>query len=281
MEQALTLELGADGIVVATMNLPGRPMNLVGEALLQGIAAAVERLAQPDARGLVLASGKADFCAGGDLDQIAQWTQAQQAFAASMAMKAVLRRLETQGKPVVAAICGHALGGGLELALACHARVVLDDPRLELGLPEVKLGLLPGGGGTQRLPRLVGMQAALQLMAEGNAIAPAKALALGLVSALAPSRDAVLAQARAWPSPGARPTRRRSSLGTRRGSATPAATRVRRQRCSCWRSRRRSPPPAPGATTRRSRTSRAACSRAGCSASTPPARSRAATSPPA
>lgn len=198
MEQALTLELGADGIVVATMNLPGRPMNLVGEALLQGIAAAVERLAQPDARGLVLASGKADFCAGGDLDQIAQWTQAQQAFAASMAMKAVLRRLETQGKPVVAAICGHALGGGLELALACHARVVLDDPRLELGLPEVKLGLLPGGGGTQRLPRLVGMQAALQLMAEGNAIAPAKALALGLVSALAPSRDAVLAQARAW-----------------------------------------------------------------------------------
>jgi 3-hydroxyacyl-CoA dehydrogenase / enoyl-CoA hydratase / 3-hydroxybutyryl-CoA epimerase len=149
-------------------------------------------------KGLVLTSAKADFCAGGDIDRISRLETAQQAFDATMAMKAVLRRMETTGKPVVAAINGHALGGGLEIALACHARIVLDDPRLKLGQPEVKLGLLPGGGGTVRLPRLVGIQQALQIMAEGNDVAPAKALGMGLVTALASDRDALLAQARAW-----------------------------------------------------------------------------------
>jgi 3-hydroxyacyl-CoA dehydrogenase/enoyl-CoA hydratase/3-hydroxybutyryl-CoA epimerase len=110
----------------------------------------------------------------------------------------VLRRLELQGKPVVAAINGHALGGGLEIALACHARIALDDPRLKLGQPEVKLGLLPGGGGTVRLPRLVGIQQALQICAEGADIPPQKALAMGLVTELASSRDDLLARARAW-----------------------------------------------------------------------------------
>jgi 3-hydroxyacyl-CoA dehydrogenase/enoyl-CoA hydratase/3-hydroxybutyryl-CoA epimerase len=110
----------------------------------------------------------------------------------------VLRRLETQGKPVVAALNGHALGGGLEIALACHARIALDDARLKIGQPEVKFGLLPGGGGTVRLPRLIGIQAALQLMTEGTDLSPQKALALGLVTALARDRDDLLAQARAW-----------------------------------------------------------------------------------
>ena len=195
---AVTLELGADGVLVATMNLAGRPMNVVNDALMAGIAEAAKRLADPDVKGLILASGKADFCAGGDLDNMFTWTSPEQPFEASMAMKAVLRRMETAGKPVVAAITGHALGGGLEIALACHARIVLDDARVKLGQPEVKLGLLPGGGGTQRLPRLVGIQPALQIMAEGNDIAPAKALAMGLVTALAPTREAVMDQARAW-----------------------------------------------------------------------------------
>jgi 3-hydroxyacyl-CoA dehydrogenase / enoyl-CoA hydratase / 3-hydroxybutyryl-CoA epimerase len=195
---AVTVEVGADGIAVATMNLPGRPMNVVGDVLMQGIADALKALAAPGVKGLVLTSGKADFCAGGDLDRMAQWTKPEEAFEAANAMKAVLRALETQGKPVVAAINGHALGGGLEIALACHARIVLDDGRLKLGQPEVKLGLLPGGGGTVRLPRLVGMQAALQLMAEGNDLPPAKALAMGLITELAPTREALLAQARAW-----------------------------------------------------------------------------------
>ena len=195
---AVQLTLGDDGILVAAMDLPGRPMNVVGDELMAGIAAAVDRLAEPAVKGLVLTSAKADFCAGGDLDRMSKWTRPEQAFEASMAMKAVLRRLELQGKPVVAAINGHALGGGLEIALACHARIALDDPRLKIGQPEVKLGLLPGGGGTARLSRLVGIQAALQICAEGNDLTPQKALGLGLVGELAQGRDDLMARARAW-----------------------------------------------------------------------------------
>jgi 3-hydroxyacyl-CoA dehydrogenase/enoyl-CoA hydratase/3-hydroxybutyryl-CoA epimerase len=195
---AIELTLGDDGILVASMNLPGRPMNVVGDELVGDIAAALERLAEPAVKGMILTSGKADFCAGGDLDRMSKWTTPQQPFEASMAMKAVLRKLELQGKPVVAAINGHALGGGLEIALACHARIAIDDPRLKIGQPEVKLGLLPGGGGTQRLPRLVGIQQALQICCEGNDIAPAKALAMGLLVELARDRDDLMTKSRAW-----------------------------------------------------------------------------------
>ncbi|MFN9102051.1 MAG: 3-hydroxyacyl-CoA dehydrogenase NAD-binding domain-containing protein [Betaproteobacteria bacterium] len=195
---AVQLQLGDDGVLVATMNLPGRPMNVVTDALMAGVAAAVARLAEPGVKGLVLASGKADFCAGGDIDRMSRWTTPQEPFEASMAMKRVLRQLETQGKPVVAAIAGHALGGGLELALACHARIVLDDPRLRLGQPEVKLGLLPGGGGTVRLSRLVGIQATLQICGEGADFTPQQALATGFVTALAPTPGALMRAARDW-----------------------------------------------------------------------------------
>ena len=198
MNKAVNLTMGDDGIVVASMDLPGRPMNVVGDELMAGIAAAAERLAQADAKGLILTSAKSDFCAGGDLDRMSKWTRPEQAFEGSMAMKQVLRRLETLGKPVVAAINGHALGGGLEIALACHARFALDDARLKLGQPEVKLGLLPGGGGTVRLSRLVGIQAALQICGEGADLSPQKALGLGLLHGLAPGRDELMAQARAW-----------------------------------------------------------------------------------
>jgi 3-hydroxyacyl-CoA dehydrogenase/enoyl-CoA hydratase/3-hydroxybutyryl-CoA epimerase len=199
MSNAISLEIGSDGIAVATMNLPGKPMNVVNDDLMRPFAEVVDRLAtDASIKGLVLTSGKADFCAGGDLDKISRIATAQEAFTVAEQLKAVLRRMETTGKPVVAAINGHALGGGLEISLACHARVVIDDPRLKLGQPEVKLGLLPGGGGTVRLPRLVGMQAALQICAEGGDLTPAKALALGLVTELAADRDELLAKARAW-----------------------------------------------------------------------------------
>jgi 3-hydroxyacyl-CoA dehydrogenase/enoyl-CoA hydratase/3-hydroxybutyryl-CoA epimerase len=122
-----------------------------------------------------------------------------------MRFKAWLRRLERCGKPVVAAIHGRCLGGGLEIALACHHRIVLDDGHARLGLPEVKLGLMPGGGGTQRLPRLVGMQQALQWMAEGTEVRAAQALSSGMVHALATSRDEMLAQAQAWIAANPRP----------------------------------------------------------------------------
>ncbi|MBE0548784.1 MAG: enoyl-CoA hydratase/isomerase family protein [Rubrivivax sp.] len=195
---AVNIEVGSDGVLVATMDLPGRAMNVVNDELMLGIAQAAQRLADPAVKGLVLTSAKADFCAGGDIDRMSKWTRPEEPFEAANAMKAVLRGLELQGKPVVAAINGHALGGGLEIALACHARFVVDDARLKLGQPEVKLGLLPGGGGTVRLPRLVGIQQALQIMGEGADISPQKALGMGLVSGLARDRDELMAMARAW-----------------------------------------------------------------------------------
>jgi 3-hydroxyacyl-CoA dehydrogenase/enoyl-CoA hydratase/3-hydroxybutyryl-CoA epimerase len=195
---AVQLELGSDGILVATMDLPGRPMNVVGDVLMDGIAAAAARLAEPEVKGLILTSGKADFCAGGDIDRMSKWTKPEEPYEGSMAMKRVLRQMETAGKPVVAAINGHALGGGLEIALACHARFALDDPKLKIGQPEVKLGLLPGGGGTARLSRLVGIQAALQICGEGNDLAPQKAQAMGLLAGLAKDKAELMAQARAW-----------------------------------------------------------------------------------
>ena len=198
MANAVTLEVGSDGILVATMDLPDRPMNVVNDALMLGIAQAVDRLADPAVKGLVLTSAKADFCAGGDIDRMSKWTRPEQPFEAANAMKAVLRQLETQGKPVVAAINGHALGGGLEIALACHARFAIDDARLKIGQPEVKLGLLPGGGGTVRLPRLVGIQQALQICGEGGDLSPPKALGMGLLDGLAADRGALMALARAW-----------------------------------------------------------------------------------
>ncbi|MDP3225108.1 MAG: enoyl-CoA hydratase-related protein, partial [Rubrivivax sp.] len=198
MNNAVNLTLGDDGILVALMDLPGRPMNVVNDALMEGVAAAVAKLADPAVKGLILSSAKADFCAGGDLDRMSKWTMPEEPFEASMAMKRVLRQMEQQGKPVVAAVNGHALGGGLELALACHARFAIDDTRLKLGQPEVKLGLLPGGGGTVRLSRLVGIQAALQICGEGADMNPAKAHTLGLLAGLAKDRDELMAQARAW-----------------------------------------------------------------------------------
>ena len=188
---AVNLTLGDDGILVATIDVPGRPMNVVGDQLMEGIQAAVDKLADPAVKGLILTSGKADFCAGGDLDRMSKWTTPQQPFDGSMALKAVMRKLETQGKPVVAAINGHALGGGLEIALACHARIAIDDPKLKIGQPEVKLGLLPGGGGTQRLPRLVGKGRALQLILSGETISAQEAYRIGLVNDVVPAPDLI------------------------------------------------------------------------------------------
>jgi 3-hydroxyacyl-CoA dehydrogenase/enoyl-CoA hydratase/3-hydroxybutyryl-CoA epimerase len=196
---AITFELGADGVLLATMDLAGSSMNVLDATMAEALSGLVERLeTDPAVKGLILVSGKKDFFAGADIDHLWSITDAQQAFDESMRFKAWLRRLERCGKPVVAAIHGRCLGGGLEIALACHHRIVLDDGSARLGLPEVKLGLLPGGGGTQRLPRLVGMQRALQWMGEGTELRAAQALSSGLVHALAKSRDELLASAREW-----------------------------------------------------------------------------------
>jgi 3-hydroxyacyl-CoA dehydrogenase/enoyl-CoA hydratase/3-hydroxybutyryl-CoA epimerase len=199
MTDALNIVVDADGIATATMDLPNRSMNVLDDDLAVPLAALIERLAaDASIKGLVLASGKKDFLAGADVDRLRALASAREAFDESMRFKRLLRKMELGGKPVVAAINGKCLGGGLEIALACHHRIVLDDGKARLGLPEVKLGLLPGGGGTQRMPRLVGMQQALQWMGEGADIRAAQALKSGLVGALATSTDDLHAQAKAW-----------------------------------------------------------------------------------
>ena len=199
MTEALTVSIDADGIATATMNSPGRSMNVLDDDLAVALAALIERLVTDSSiQGLILASGKKDFLAGADVDRLRALSSAQEAFDESMRFKKLLRRMELGGKPVVAAINGKCLGGGLEIAMACHHRIVLDDGKARLGLPEVKLGLLPGGGGTQRMPRLVGVQQALQWMGEGSDIRAAQALKSGLVGALATGADDLHAQAKAW-----------------------------------------------------------------------------------
>jgi 3-hydroxyacyl-CoA dehydrogenase/enoyl-CoA hydratase/3-hydroxybutyryl-CoA epimerase len=200
---SLTLEVDAAGIAILALNVPGRSMNLLTPGLIDDLKTAVEHVAANTAiRGAIITSGKDNgFIAGADLTELVATYRsditATEAAAPSRHLSALFRRLETCGKPFVAAINGLALGGGLELCLACHYRIMSDDPKTVVGLPEVTVGLLPGAGGTQRLPRLIGIAAALPLLLEGRPLVGAQAKALGIVHAVAPTAD-VLGQARSW-----------------------------------------------------------------------------------
>ena len=191
--------LDADGIATLVLDMPGRSMNVLNDELTVPFGEAITRIEGDAAiKGVIITSGKREFLAGADIEKVYAMTDPKQAYDLAEAYKAFLRRLEKCGRPVVAALNGTALGGGLELALACHYRVAIDDPKAKFGLPEVKLGLLPGGGGTQRLPRLIGMQAALQPMLEGKEFKPAEAKLAGFINELAKDRDDMLAKAKAW-----------------------------------------------------------------------------------
>ncbi|OGA58554.1 MAG: 3-hydroxyacyl-CoA dehydrogenase [Burkholderiales bacterium RIFCSPHIGHO2_01_FULL_64_960] len=188
----------ADGIATLTWNVADRPMNVLNAASTAAFDAAVRRaIGDPDVKGVIVASARPEFVAGGDLDLIRGIHNAQESFAASGPVSATLRAIETSGKPFVAAINGTALGGGLEICLACHRRIVADDPKIQLGLPEVTLGLLPAAGGTQRLPRMIGIKNALPYLLEGRKVAPAAALAAGIVDEVVPAGQ-VLERARDW-----------------------------------------------------------------------------------
>ena len=191
-----------DGVVTLTWDMPGRSQNVFNQASLDAFSAALEDAAGDEAvRGIVVTSAKKDFIAGADLEALETMAfgglSAQELHDSAGALSVVLRRMETCGKPVVAAINGTALGGGFELALACHHRVVVDSPRVKLGLPESTLGLLPGAGGTQRLPRLIGVRPSMPLLMEGKQLRPDKAVKAGIVDAAVPA-DQLLATARAW-----------------------------------------------------------------------------------
>ncbi len=192
-----------DGVAILIWNEAGRAVNVVnGQALAELDAAVKQAVADPDVKGIVLTSGKPGvFVAGGDLAQIKALGSGPMDLADLLARQTAvhdqLRRMETCGKPVVAALNGVTLGGGFEIALACHRRVLASDRFAKVGLPEAGLGLMPGAGGTQRLPRLVGLQTAIGLLLEGKQLEPADALKAGLVHEVVPAGE-VVAAAKRW-----------------------------------------------------------------------------------
>src|ERR1035441_5200603 len=192
-----------DGVVVLTLDDPNQSTNTMNAAYAESIKASVDRLeAERDQiTGVIITSAKKTFFAGGDLNDLTAATREQSGEIAKFvrAGKAVLRRLETLGKPVVAAVNGSALGGGLEIALACHHRIVVDDPKIQLGFPEVQLGLLPGAGGVTRSVRMLGIVSALMsLLLQGQRVRPAKGQEIGIVDELVGSKEELIPAAKKW-----------------------------------------------------------------------------------
>lgn len=187
-----------EGIATLTMKMPGRA-NVIGEPLIRALLGAVEELENTEGlRGVLVTSGHRDFCAGADLAWLYGERDAAVVYQGSMLLNSAFRRLEGLGVPVVACIEGAALGGGYEIALACSHRIALDSPRIQVGLPEVSLGVIPGAGGTQRLPYLVGIQAALEHIGAGQPLRAPKAAQKGFLDALAPDHDSLIAAAMAF-----------------------------------------------------------------------------------
>ncbi len=186
--EGLTIEKRDDGVAIVRMDIPGEPMNTLRDDFVDAfteVFSSVEK--DPDIKAVVFTSGKKDsFIAGADITMLENVTTAEDGARISREGHKVMSRIENFPKPVVAAIHGPALGGGLEVALACHARVASDSKKTKLGLPEAQLGLLPGAGGTQRLPRLIGVQPALDMMLTGKQIDAKKARKLGLVDDVVP-----------------------------------------------------------------------------------------------
>ncbi|ESQ86992.1 3-hydroxyacyl-CoA dehydrogenase [Asticcacaulis sp. AC460] len=201
-------DLDADGILLCSFDVPGKTMNTFTKGALADLEAIANRAKnEAEIKGVVITSGKSNgFCAGADLDDLfgGGWEVEGEGEAALKAtfdvafeMNRIYRLLETCGKPVAVAINGLALGGGLELSLACHYRVIGNGPKTQVGLPEIKIGIFPGGGGSQRLPRVIGVQAALLAMSEGKSFKPQEALGMGIVHELVEAGKEVEA-AKTW-----------------------------------------------------------------------------------
>src|SRR5947209_7351852 len=206
------VETDADGVALVTWDIPGRSMNVLDETTIGELEAIVKQTSADNAiKGVVVTSGKEAFSAGADLSMIEAMNRGytdllaakgevaanQMLFDESRKSSLVFRAVETSGKPWVAAINGLALGGAFELTLSCHYRVAADNPKTRLGLPEVKVGLFPGAGGTQRVPRIVPPQDAMQWLLKGEAINLAKAKALNLIHAIVPPAEMIQA-AKDW-----------------------------------------------------------------------------------
>lgn len=206
-QTAVRYDKDADGIVTLTLDDPHQSANTMNALYVTSMQAVVDRLYDEVAAdeasviGVVVASAKKTYFAGGDLRDLSKATSADagSTFAMSERVKAALRRLELFPRPVVAAINGAALGGGLEITLACNHRIAVDDATVKLGLPEVSLGLLPGGGGVTRVVRMLGLQDGLMnVLLPGTQFTPQTALAAGMVDELVATRDGLVPAAKAW-----------------------------------------------------------------------------------
>src|SRR6266702_114426 len=206
------LDIDADGIALVTWDVPGRSMNVIDLKTIEELSTIVEQVAGDAAiKGAVISSGKEAFCAGADLTMLEvfsrEFSDTVKAEGEEMAVKRLYeesrklsqlyRRLETSGKPWVAAINGTAMGGGFELCLACHHRVAADNPKPRVGLPEIKVGLFPGGGGTQRIARMLPPADALQVLLKGDQIRLDRAKQMKLLDAVVPASDLIKA-AKDW-----------------------------------------------------------------------------------
>ncbi len=203
----IRLEKGPDGIVDLVFDQQGKSVNVMGDEYAEAMPKALDELEamKGELKGVYICSGKpGQFFAGGDITRMlemdldADEAERERMLEELLASKAPLARLEKLGVPVVVGINGAALGGGYEIALACHHRIALDDRRVKIGLPEAMLGLMPGAGGVVRLVRLLGMQAALTLISQGKQLDAGRALDQGLVHELAASEEEMARKARAW-----------------------------------------------------------------------------------
>jgi 3-hydroxyacyl-CoA dehydrogenase / enoyl-CoA hydratase / 3-hydroxybutyryl-CoA epimerase len=196
-------ERDEDGVVILTLDDPSQSANTMNAAYAASIKATVDRLEaeREQITGVIITSAKKTFFAGGDLHDLKAATreQAEEIGGFVRENKAVLRRLETLGKPVVAAVAGAALGGGLEIMLACHHRIVVDDAKIQLGFPEVQLGLLPGAGGVTRTVRMLGIvNAMMSLLLQGQRVRPEKGKEIGIVDELVATPDELVPAAKKW-----------------------------------------------------------------------------------
>ncbi len=201
-DRMINYKKDTDNIVTLTLDMKGRAANVINHEFGSAFIPVIEHLKKEKARrslrGVILTSAKKSFLAGGDVEYLYQAGDAEEIFRFAETLKAFLRDLERPGVPVVAAINGAALGAGFELALACHHRIILDDPGIRIGNPEINLGLIPAGGATIRLMWLLGIERAYSILTSGKHYAPHEALRSGIVDDLAHNKKEMLEKARAW-----------------------------------------------------------------------------------
>ncbi|MDX2305960.1 MAG: 3-hydroxyacyl-CoA dehydrogenase NAD-binding domain-containing protein [Microscillaceae bacterium] len=195
-----------DGVAIVSWNMEGYPMNVMNDDSYAAFAENMDRaVADSEVKGIIITSEKDTFFAGADLKMMKallarDYSQEDPRAALDSAYKwnALFRKYETSGKPLVAAINGHALGGGFEMCLASHYRIAINDPKIQVGLPEAQIGLIPGAGGTQRLPRFLGLEKGVPFLLEGSKVDPQAALKMGLIHELVADKAALIEAAKKW-----------------------------------------------------------------------------------